>query len=144
MDRWFRELLKGEDTGFLREAPVKLFIMGDNRWRDEQEWPLSRAAETSFYLRSGGALSREAPADEAADSYRYDPWNPLLTPTRAGYSRSPVDTTTLEEREDVLVTRRLLSKSLSRRRLHPAPPSHRLVGSRHRLHRKLLDVSPTR
>jgi N-acetylated-alpha-linked acidic dipeptidase len=103
MERWFRQLLKGEDTGILREAPVKLFIMGDNRWRDEREWPLSRAVETSFFLRAGGALSREAPGDEAPDTYRYDPWNPLLTPTRAGYSRSPVDTTALEARDDVLV-----------------------------------------
>jgi uncharacterized protein len=102
MERWFRQLLKGEDTGILEEAPVKLFIMGDNRWRDEQEWPLSRAVATSFYLREGGVLSREAPGDEAPDAYIYDPWNPLPTPTSQGYSRSPADTTTLEEREDVL------------------------------------------
>ena len=102
MERWFRQLLKGEDTGILREAPVKLFIMGDNRWRDEEEWPLTRAVATSFYLREGGALLREAPGDESPNSYRYDPWNPLLTPTREGYSRSPRDTTTLEERKDVL------------------------------------------
>ncbi len=103
MERWFREWLKGEDTGILREAPVKLFLMGENRWRDEEEWPLTRAVETSFYLRAGGALSREAPGDEASDSFRYDPWNPLSTPTTEGYSRSPADATALEAREDVLV-----------------------------------------
>jgi putative CocE/NonD family hydrolase len=104
MERWFRQQLKGEDTGILREAPVKLFIMGDNRWRDEQEWPLSRAVATPFYLRADGTLSREAPAsDEKPDTFLYDPWNPVPTPTREGYSRSPADTTTLDEREDVLV-----------------------------------------
>ncbi len=103
MERWFREQLKGEDTGILREAPVKLFIMGENRWRDEQEWPLSRAVPTSFYLREGGALTREAAEGEEPDSFRYDPWNPVPTPTREGYSRSPADTTVLDVREDVLV-----------------------------------------
>ncbi|HJS75479.1 MAG TPA: CocE/NonD family hydrolase, partial [Vicinamibacteria bacterium] len=104
MERWFRQQLKGEDTGILREAPVKLFLMGDNRWRDEQEWPLSRAVATPFYLRADGLLSREAPSrDEKTDSFVYDPWNPVPTPTRAGYSRSPADTTKLDEREDVLV-----------------------------------------
>jgi len=101
MERWFREQLKGEDTGLSREAPVKLFIMGENRWRCEKEWPLSRAVETSLYLRAGGSLSREAPGDEAPDSYRYDPWNPVLTPTAEGYSRSPSDRS--ETREDVLI-----------------------------------------
>ncbi len=103
MERWFREQMKGEDTGILREAPVKLFIMGVNRWRDEEEWPLPRAIPTSFYLRQGGVLSREAPSDESPDTFDYDPWNPVPTPTREGYSRSPSDTTTLDERRDVLV-----------------------------------------
>ncbi len=39
--RWFDHWLKGIDTGMLREAPIKLFVMGANVWRDEQEWPLS-------------------------------------------------------------------------------------------------------
>ena len=46
--RWFDYYLKGIDTGILEEAPVKIFVMGDNVWRDEQEWPLAR------YLRSRG------------------------------------------------------------------------------------------
>jgi putative CocE/NonD family hydrolase len=103
LERWFREWLQGEDTGILREAPVRLFVMGADRWRDEQEWPLSRAADTPFYLRENGALSRELPEDEAPDRYLYDPWNPAPTPTWQGYSRAPVDTTFLESRSDVLV-----------------------------------------
>jgi uncharacterized protein len=103
MERWFRQWLKGEDTGILREAPVKIFVMGANRWRDEQEWPLARAVDTPLYLRGSGALSRDAPGDEAPDRYVYDPWNPVPTPTWQGYSRAPVDTTFLESRGDVLV-----------------------------------------
>ncbi len=143
MERWFRQLLKGEDTGILRESRVKLFIMGDNRWRDEEEWPLSRAVATSFFLREGKILSREAPGDEAPDSYLYDPWNPLPTPTREGYSRSPLDTTTLEKREDVLVyvssplTEPLEATGYIQLVLHIASsaPDTDFTG-------KLLDVSP--
>ncbi len=46
--------LKGIDTGMLNEAPIKLFVMGANVWRDENEWPLARAVETRYYLHSQG------------------------------------------------------------------------------------------
>jgi len=52
--RWFDHWLKGIDTGMLNEAPIKLFVMGANVWRDEHEWPLARAVETRYYLHSGG------------------------------------------------------------------------------------------
>ncbi|MGH2509159.1 MAG: CocE/NonD family hydrolase, partial [Ktedonobacteraceae bacterium] len=51
--RWFDHWLKGRDTGMLNEAPIKLFVMGANVWRDEYEWPLARAVETRYYLHSG-------------------------------------------------------------------------------------------
>ncbi|HLX57009.1 MAG TPA: CocE/NonD family hydrolase, partial [Ktedonobacteraceae bacterium] len=50
--RWFDHWLKGIDTGMLKEAPIKLFVMGVNAWRDEQEWPLARAVNTRYYLHS--------------------------------------------------------------------------------------------
>ena len=62
--------------------------MGDNVWRDEQEWPLARARDTRFFLRSDGAantrfgdgtLSLDPPEDEPSDQYRYDPRNPVPT-----------------------------------------------------------------
>ena len=52
--RWFDTFLKGIDTGMLNEAPIKLFVMGANVWRDENEWPLARAIETRYYLHSQG------------------------------------------------------------------------------------------
>ena len=52
--RWFNQWLKGEDTGMLEEPPVRIFVMGDDVWRDENEWPLARAQTTSYYLHSGG------------------------------------------------------------------------------------------
>jgi putative CocE/NonD family hydrolase len=75
--RWFDHYLKGLDNGVDREAPLDLFIMGDNTWRTEKEWPLARTKWTDFYLRSDGVLSTTAPGrDETADEYTYDPGDP--------------------------------------------------------------------
>src|SRR5262249_1013844 len=46
--RWFDEKLKGQRSEPV--PPVSIFVMGANRWRYENEWPLSRAVSTSFYL----------------------------------------------------------------------------------------------
>ena len=52
--RWFDHFLKGVDTGVLEDSPVRIFVMGDNRWRDENEWPLKRTRYTDVYLHSRG------------------------------------------------------------------------------------------
>ena len=41
--RWFQYWLQGGDRAVVDGAPVRIFVMGDNKWRDEQEWPLARA-----------------------------------------------------------------------------------------------------
>ena len=116
--RWFNQWLKGEDTGMLDEPPVRIFVMGDDVWRDENEWPLARAQTTNYYLHSGGnantlhgdgSLSPEAPSDEAPDVFLYNPANPV--PTRGGQlccnpyfaSSGAFDQNEIEARSDVLV-----------------------------------------
>lgn len=93
-------------------APVRLFLMGANRWRDEQEWPLARARPTAFHLRSAsgarglagdGRLTPEAPASESPDTFAYDPNRPVPTGRFGAYSRMPVDRREIQAREDVLV-----------------------------------------
>ena len=109
---WFDFWLKDAPTRVLSRAPVRLFVMGANSWRDEQEWPLARAVPTSFYLHSGGAantldgdgmLSETPPSAERSDRLVYDPWNPVPTGQRGGYSRMPTDQRSVERRGDVLV-----------------------------------------
>ncbi len=56
--RWMDHYLRGLDNGVDRDKPVRLFVMGDNAWRDEDSWPLTRAKYTSYYLNSSGAASR--------------------------------------------------------------------------------------
>src|SRR5439155_9328200 len=80
--RWFDHWLRGIDTGMLSEAPVRIFVMGANVWRDEQAWPLERAVDTPFYLRADGGLSTEPPDAEPPDRFTYDPRNPV--PTHGG------------------------------------------------------------
>jgi len=105
--RWFDYWLKGIDNGIAQEPPVKIFVMGENAWRDEQEWPLARAQSAPFYLHSGGALSAERPGDEPPDQYTYDPADP--TPTYGGnmlmhilYGPGAKDQRLVEARPDVL------------------------------------------
>jgi predicted acyl esterase len=58
--RWYDHWLKGIDTGIMDEPPIKLFVMGVNKWRFENEWPLARTKWTKFYLHPEGGLSTEA------------------------------------------------------------------------------------
>jgi putative CocE/NonD family hydrolase len=56
--RWMDHYLRNIDNGVDREKPVCLFVMGDNAWRDEDSWPLTRAKETYYYLNTSGTASR--------------------------------------------------------------------------------------
>ena len=58
--RWHDHWLKGIDNGVEKEAPVRLFVMGENRWRDEREWPLARTHYTRYYLGGGGHANTAA------------------------------------------------------------------------------------
>ena len=113
--RWFDRWLKGVDNGVDREAPLRLFLMGRNEWREAWEWPLPETEYTPFYLHSGGSantnrgdgvLAREPPADEPPDRYVYDPGDP--TPAITGGENAemagdgPVDVGWIEARDDVL------------------------------------------
>jgi putative CocE/NonD family hydrolase len=115
---WFDYWLKGIDNGVMEEPPVRIFVMGEDRWRLEKEWPLARTQYTPYYLHSGGAanslhgdgaLTPLKPSEEAVDSFVYDPRNPV--PTRGGglCCWSPAlppgafDQREVEARPDVLV-----------------------------------------
>ena len=116
--RWFDHWLKGIDNGVMNEPPVRIFVMGDNLWRDEQEWPLSRAQSVNYYLRSqgkanaiggDGSLSTQPPAEEPPDAYVYNPRDPV--PSRGGaacchpyfMANGAFDQQEIEARQDVLV-----------------------------------------
>ncbi len=114
--RWHDHWLKGLDNGVANEAPIRLFVMGENRWREEQEWPLARTRYTRYFLASGGrantatgdgSLRTRPGAGAASDAYTYDPADPV--PTLGGNlccSSVPSgarDHRPIESRADVLV-----------------------------------------
>ena len=87
-DRWHEYWLKGVDNGIMDEPRIKLFVMGANRWREADEWPLPETRYTPYYLHSGGgansdlgdgALAPAPPETEPPDTYLYDPEHPVLT-----------------------------------------------------------------
>jgi putative CocE/NonD family hydrolase len=137
---WFDHWLKGspelghhhplggwhETRSEVAEAPVEIFVMGINRWRDEQEWPLPRARFKPLYFdgkghangaKTDGALEWELPRKNKQDAYTYDPKNPV--PTQGGavccnpkvFPWGPMDQRPVEQRDDILV---YTSKPLSR------------------------------
>ena len=112
--RWFDQWLKGSDSGFMKEPPVRIFVMGENVWRDENEWPIARTQWTKYFLHSNGqantlsgngTLSSAGPASEPTDSYSYDPANPVKFITDPSFAQigGPDDYREVEQRADVLV-----------------------------------------
>jgi len=114
-ERWLDCLLRDGEPQEFQKAPVRLFVMGENVWRDEWEWPLKRAQNQAYFLHANGQLNREAPGDETPDEYVYDPANPVPTyggnhsvgPYNPGlYEHAlpgPLDQKRTEARDDVLI-----------------------------------------
>lgn len=104
---WFDRWLRGKRLAQAR-APLRIFVMGENRWREENEWPLARANATPYYLHSKGILAANPPGREKPDRYTYDPANPA--PTVGGavccnpkvFPWGPIDQRTVETRPDIL------------------------------------------
>ncbi len=113
--KWFEYWLNGRETGVQDWPAYYLFVMGENRWRGEQEWPLKRTRFTAYYLHSAGhanslsgngALSTTEPAQEPSDGFTYDGNNPVPTTggnNLFGATAGPQDQAKVEQREDVLV-----------------------------------------
>jgi putative CocE/NonD family hydrolase len=115
--KWFDYTLKGTENEYSKAAPVRLFIMGDNTWRDEQEFPLARTRYTKYYLHSrkgangitgDGELTMVPPGDERREEFDYDPMNPV--PTIGGrlccgtaLPPGPANQSANESRSDVLI-----------------------------------------
>jgi len=116
--QWFDHWLKGKSFDWLKEPPVRLFVMGENRWRHEESWPLARAVETPYYLASegnannlhgDGRLASKAADAAPPDRFTYDPGDPV--PTHGGglccwapaLPPGAYDQRKVEERQDVLV-----------------------------------------
>jgi putative CocE/NonD family hydrolase len=99
---WFDAHLKSgpEAAG----GPVRLYVLGEDRWVDLPDWP-PPAAVQRWHLHRGGCLDPQAPAPAPPDRYRYDPADP--TPGVGGASldmrnAGRRDQRRREQRQDVL------------------------------------------
>lgn len=117
MLNWFDYAIKGVQNDFARGKPVRIFVMGDNVWRDEDEFPLARTRYTRYFLNSSrganslsgdGRLVLDPPATDSPDKFEYDPASPV--PTIGGrlccgdaIPPGPADQRPNESRADVLV-----------------------------------------
>ena len=87
--KFFDRFLKTQPDSFPATTPkIRYYSMGDNAWKTADRWPPDGVQETKLYLRSGGRansmfgdgkLSFTAPGSEPADSFVYDPKNPVQT-----------------------------------------------------------------
>lgn len=115
--RWFDHWLKNADNGVPQDKPVRIFVMGPDEWRDEEDWPLPDTQWRPWYLHSAGqavqnagSLSPAAPVTEPADTFLYDPLNPVPTVGGATFlpglfvaaNAGPRDQRDVEKRADVL------------------------------------------
>ncbi len=107
--RWFDATLKNDASALEGTPPIRVFVMGENRWRGYEQWPPPGSRTENWHLRSGGGLSREpAGAAEEPAEYDYDPQNPvptlggptLMAPIHGAGAR---DQRGIEARDDVLV-----------------------------------------
>jgi uncharacterized protein len=115
---WYDYLFKGVQNQFAKGKPVRIFVMGANEWRDQDDWPVPQARSTKYFLHSTGSansatgsgrLSVKAPGSEPPDQYVYAPAAPV--PTVGGplccdsphLQPGPRDQSAVETRQDVLV-----------------------------------------
>lgn len=112
--RFFDHWLKDADEDASDAAPVRLFVMGENKWRSEPDWPIPGVKFTPFFLHSGGransrfgdgTLNANVPSEELPDRYAYDPAHPVpfLTEPTSHQIGGPDDYRAVERRDDVLV-----------------------------------------
>ena len=86
--QWYDHWLKGAQNWVTDSPPVRIFLMGKNRWLDLDAWPPEEITYSPIYLREGagpsgeslnnGELTFDPPAEaEQPDSFVYDPNDPV-------------------------------------------------------------------
>lgn len=116
---WFDMWLKGEKNDFKEKTPrVQYYLMGSNEWKSSESWPPEAAEMTTFYLNSDGnantlngdgKLTSKKAGKDKADSFTYDPLNPVdsyggnVCCTGNAIKGGAFDQQGMELRDDILV-----------------------------------------
>lgn len=95
-DHWLKDVRDQLGKADPFQTKVRIYVMGTGDgakdaegrlmhggyWRNEREWPLSRARSTPLYFHPSGQLSLEVPAASGhsrSTSFRFDPRDPVPT-----------------------------------------------------------------
>ncbi len=115
--RFFDRYVRGRSDALEGVKPVRIFVMGIDRWREEDDWPLPGTRYVEYHLASGGrantaagdgTLAGAVAHEDAHDVYLYDPRRPVPTiggatlATLPGAFAGPADQSPVETRDDVL------------------------------------------
>jgi len=101
---FFDLYLKDIDNDFSRSPKVRQFVMGENQWREQSDWPARDATVNTLYLgndeQSGGVLSKAPTNDTDQSTFVSNPSEPVTDP----YDYfGPHDYQELAQRSDLLV-----------------------------------------
>jgi len=110
--KWYDCYLENKDCNEVtKQAPVRIFVMGINQWKDEQNWPPHGATLVPYYFHSKGQANSRAgdgvltvtlPATEPPDMYAYNPQDPPALAMEPNDSLA-ADQRQPESRNDMLV-----------------------------------------
>lgn len=85
--RWMDRYVRGIDNGIERQGPVRLFVMGENRWRQEAAWPPASSSLQSLWLQAEskaafapGGSPGEDTGSRVSTSFRSNPGDPVVDP----------------------------------------------------------------
>lgn len=114
---WFDFTIRKKQNELNNMAPAKLFLMGENKWKELDEFPSTELLPQTFYLGSSGnantsggdgKLLQVNSREKNVDQFNFDPQNPVPTFGGANFHFFPHllgirDQREIEKREDVLV-----------------------------------------
>lgn len=115
---WYNKWLKNEDNDVTNRSFLTYYVMGENRWRYSDQWPLKNTQYTRWFLDhknsansllGDGKLSLQKPKLIKKDNFIYDPENPV--PSLGGHTcctgaeteAGGYEQSEIEKRQDVLV-----------------------------------------
>ena len=102
---FFDYFLKGKDNGFIDSKRIQYFNIGENNWREADEWPPASVETQSYYLSVNNKLSKNSSDQNSVSNYKYNPSNPItITEGTNVWQRSAEmrDRAILLERDDVI------------------------------------------
>ena len=101
---WFDCQLRDRCTP---EPPVRVFVLGENRWRDFDAWPPRDSRTQTFFLDRDRRLSAKRRRDAGSDRFPFDPADPVRTLGGANFHffpevNGPRDQRPLDARRDIV------------------------------------------